>query len=300
MTAVRTASSILYCFLATWLHRSNEYFKPVLAMGERMGPGCTWVEKPWQEQGQRVYQAILQRSRKDPWFAAVSAVLQAGRITYGPQQRYVERLSQMGYQTFLGRDGHMRALNALRGAQMGKSKAIRIQKAAQCYAAHCKLGECIEDNEARTLMSGCLAGPAGIGRKPSYLFRLYAGDREAVPSDRHVCRYVVNTLKVESIPFKNDDARAECMPSDNYKPLARNPQKVVEQAMKRAAHSCGIPPARYMVPVWLKGACHGRAVPRDRKGGLLIEGDTRVMCDRAKTLEKHRPLETYAKQRVKA
>jgi len=222
---------------------------------------------------------LIKRSH-DPLFVAASGVLHGGPVTYAHQQKWVERIVQIGdprsftdakrNEEFLNTNpnpflGHKRHLTRGGSAQMWKGMADRLAQTMKVYIDVCGVkGEaCKPDPKVRGLTEKqeeflkALDNVRGFKGAPKIraLMREYWGEEDAIAVDRHVANWACNDAgivcptdgKGNKVTFQ----KGEPIPDDFFENVA--------DAVRMYADRCGVKPIEMQVAAWMKGACASNA-----------------------------------------
>lgn len=86
---------------------------------------------------------LRKRTRDDPWFAAASGVMHAGRIGYNIQQRFAEKVTAAGPEAVIDIAG---AVKTIGRAQDFARIVASFPVAAACYRRFCQQGSCVSQH----------------------------------------------------------------------------------------------------------------------------------------------------------
>lgn len=223
-------------------------------MSRKVPPGL----KKWDvKKGEETQRYLHKRTINEPFFAAATGALHSGPISYGRQQPFVEKVTDMGPDAV---DEVHEAKDAIRGAQFWKQKSKTLSDVSKCFKKVCEDNDCTEDRTREDFIDCVDEDVTGIGRKTKDLMRLYLGDEEAVAVDRHVADWACKNTNV-----CHDIKKGSRISKDEYREL--------KEIVRNEAGKHDMSPAKLQVSAWVSGACKAKG-----SEPLFIGDDMVVEC----------------------
>lgn len=243
---------------------------------------------------------MRERTRADPFYAVASIIQHGGTYDYSRAQEVVEKMTELPIETRLKLTYRpvMAEFLTETKSQVQKNRIEASAQAVTVWADQCckdgtfersrngmtatsktKCNLCTTDADLEELSDRVSEVPK-IGEKTIDLFNLYSGNEDAVPVDRHVCRYLVNQHDMRPFhvgrKFRQDPEIDEIYgkrasldickgrhpeyPLDDKKSRTIRPNEYekMKRRFQRVSGSCDVSPAKYQMSVWLKGVCHSK------------------------------------------
>ena len=216
------------------------------------------------KQGRAAIIYFQKRTKDKPYFAIATGALHGSRVSFEPQQKYVEKLMKMDPKELTHDDVN---IHLLKGAQFYNQRAKALTDTTRCYLKHC--GEdgkkCLHEQGRKRVMNCMKNSARNMGIKAYDLVEEYLGNEKAVAVDRHVQDWACNQA---NICFTG--ARGK----EKGTPLSLKQYRIIQKSVIDVAKKCHMKPIDVQVAIWLKGAC------KSRKSGTvwLGEGGTISCC----------------------
>jgi len=225
---------------------------------------CAGLTECELRQGREAIRYFQQRTKQNPFFAIATGALHGSRVSFEPQQRYVEKIVKMNPKELIHDDVNTQII---KGAQFYNQRAKALADTTRCYLKHCGPDgkKCLHEQGRKRVMNCIKNSSRYMGKKTYDLVEEYLGNPKAVAVDRHIQDWACNQAGICYIGERGKEKGV---------PLSEKQYKTIQKSVVDHAKKCKVTPIELQVSVWLAGACKSR-----KKGHVWLgEGGSIACC----------------------